>query len=431
MAVMSGTWPSWRGRGDPAPLELEGRRWRWWCGRVVRAMLEVKRIQPRLHRVLGQVPGIGAWRRLHELHARYEPLLTAWLGGHREVLDGIRPRWRPSPGPHFSRWRVDAGAGGPPDQGGGGLLEQQPRLACCRTRGPMMGPMRVHLVDGTFELFRAPSRAPAGAPALGPGPQGHGGVVRSLLALLGSRRRGDAPRGGLRQPHHLVPQPALRRLQDRRGWTTLRAQFDHTGGGGGGGAGGDGVADGGVRGRRRPWPPPRCAWRHPGVTQVRILTPDRDLGQVLQGRGGGAGGPHPPAGADRGHPQRDQGLTPAQVPDFLALVGTPPAASPASTAGGESRRRRCLQAHGSLDGIPTRWRPGRRGPRGQPGWRRCWRTGPGPAAPWPPCAPTSPSTPRWSPCAGGARPRLRGLVPGGGHRAPAVPRPQPGPEGAR
>ena len=70
---------------EGAPLEVVVRE-------MVRAMLEVKRIQPRLHRVLlEQVPRIGAWRRLHELHARYEPLLTAWLEAHREVLDGIRP----------------------------------------------------------------------------------------------------------------------------------------------------------------------------------------------------------------------------------------------------------------------------------------------------------------------------------------------------
>ena len=59
---------------------------------MVRAMLEVKRIQPRLHRVLlEQVPRIGALKRLHELHGQYEPLLTGWLEGHREALGGVSP----------------------------------------------------------------------------------------------------------------------------------------------------------------------------------------------------------------------------------------------------------------------------------------------------------------------------------------------------
>jgi AcrR family transcriptional regulator len=54
---------------------------------MVRAMLESKRIQPRLHRVLlEQVPRIGALKRLHELNAPYEPLLTGWLEAHREGL---------------------------------------------------------------------------------------------------------------------------------------------------------------------------------------------------------------------------------------------------------------------------------------------------------------------------------------------------------
>ena len=54
---------------------------------MVRAMLEVNRIQPRLHRVLlEQVPRIGALKRIHELHAQYEPLVTAWLEAHRDQL---------------------------------------------------------------------------------------------------------------------------------------------------------------------------------------------------------------------------------------------------------------------------------------------------------------------------------------------------------
>lgn len=59
---------------------------------MVRALLEVNRIQPKLHRaLLEQVPRIGAMKRLHELHDQYEPLVTAWLEAHREELDLPNP----------------------------------------------------------------------------------------------------------------------------------------------------------------------------------------------------------------------------------------------------------------------------------------------------------------------------------------------------
>lgn len=49
-------------------------------GEVVRALLSVQKLQPKLHRVLlEQVPRIGALKRLHELHGQYEPLIEAWL----------------------------------------------------------------------------------------------------------------------------------------------------------------------------------------------------------------------------------------------------------------------------------------------------------------------------------------------------------------
>jgi AcrR family transcriptional regulator len=59
---------------------------------MVRAWLEANRIQPRLHRVLlEQVPRIGAMKRLHELHALYEPMVGAWLEAHHETLDIPNP----------------------------------------------------------------------------------------------------------------------------------------------------------------------------------------------------------------------------------------------------------------------------------------------------------------------------------------------------
>ncbi len=59
---------------------------------MVAAMLEVPRLQPRLHRVLlEQVPRIGALKRLHELHGEYAPLIEAWLEAHRAELGVTNP----------------------------------------------------------------------------------------------------------------------------------------------------------------------------------------------------------------------------------------------------------------------------------------------------------------------------------------------------
>lgn len=54
---------------------------------MVRAMLDVHHIQPRLHRVLlEQLPRIGALGLLHELGSQFAPAVTAWLEAHREEL---------------------------------------------------------------------------------------------------------------------------------------------------------------------------------------------------------------------------------------------------------------------------------------------------------------------------------------------------------
>ena len=56
------------------------------------AMLEVQRLQPKLHRVLlEQVPRIGALRRLHELNGQYAPLVEGWLEAHRAELGITSP----------------------------------------------------------------------------------------------------------------------------------------------------------------------------------------------------------------------------------------------------------------------------------------------------------------------------------------------------
>ncbi len=61
-------------------------------GEMIRAMLEVRWLQPKLQRVLfEQVPRVGSLKRLHEMHRDYEPMVTAWLEANRERLGVADP----------------------------------------------------------------------------------------------------------------------------------------------------------------------------------------------------------------------------------------------------------------------------------------------------------------------------------------------------
>jgi 5'-3' exonuclease len=214
--------------------------------------------------------------------------------------------------------------------------------------------MRVHLVDGTFELFRAHyAPRPSHAAPDGQDLKATVGVVRSLAALLGEAAE--------RATHLAVafdnPITSFRN-QLFEGYKTdagmdpaLRAQFDQVE---------EAVAALGVR-----------VWRMvdfeaddalataavalagtPGVEQVRILTPDKDLGQVLRGE--------TVVQVDRIRRRvlteatllETKGLTPAQVPDFLALVGDTADGIPGLDGWGEKSAAAVLRAHGSLEAIP-------------------------------------------------------------------------------
>ena len=142
---------------------------------------------------------------------------------------------------------------------------------------------RLHLVDGTYELFRAhyaprpDHRAPAGWDA-----KATVGVVASLLALLNDPAEAvthiavafDNPIRSFRNDLF----PAYK--SDEGVPPELRAQFDSVE---------DAVRALGVvvwsMGDGRPttrWPPAR-ACSPDQVEQVRIMTPDKDLGQCLRG----------------------------------------------------------------------------------------------------------------------------------------------------
>lgn len=224
--------------------------------------------------------------------------------------------------------------------------------------------MRLHVVDGTFELYRAHfAQRP---PHLGP--QGEDlkasvGIASAMLALLDDKDEA---------PTHLAvafdnPIRCFRNdLFD--GYKTdegvppeLRAQFD--------------LAEEAVRAlgivvwsmkefeADDALATAAFKWRDQ-VEQVRLLTPDKDLGQCVSGTR--------VVGVDR---LRDKvideaavrekfGVGPASIPDYLALVGDTSDGIPGVTGFGAKTAGALLAVYPHLEQIPSdpaRWTPKLRG----------------------------------------------------------------------
>lgn len=214
--------------------------------------------------------------------------------------------------------------------------------------------MRVHLVDGTFELFRAHySKRPPHSSPQGKDLKATLGVVSSLINLLQETSE--------KATHVAVAfdNPIVSFRNDLfEGYKTdegidppLRAQFDDVE---------QAVAALGV-----------VVWRmkefeaddalasaalrfakDERVEQVRILTPDKDLGQVLSGTR--------IVQVDRIRQKliteetlwADKHLRPGSIPDFLALVGDTADGIPGLEGWGEKSASEVLAAHPHLEDIP-------------------------------------------------------------------------------
>jgi len=240
--------------------------------------------------------------------------------------------------------------------GASGRAPRRPRL--------YSGGMRLHLVDGTFELFRAhfakrPGHlAPGGADA-----KATVGLASSLLALLHDPAEApthlavafDNPirsfRNGLFPGYKTeegVPPEILAQLDGAEEaaralglvvWPMREHEAD------------DALAT--------------AAARFTGeVEQVRILTPDKDLGQCLRGtrvvqvdriRG---------TVVDEAALRARRGIAPGSVPDFLALVGDDADGIPGLPGFGEKTAAALLAVHLHLEDIPGdpgAWPAGLRG----------------------------------------------------------------------
>lgn len=226
--------------------------------------------------------------------------------------------------------------------------------------------MRVHLVDGTFELFRAHySKRPPHTSPTGKDLKATVGVVQSLIYLLQETSE--------RATHVAVAfdNPIVSfRNELFAGYKTdagmdpaLRGQFDDVE---------QAVAALGV-----------VVWsmkefeaddalataalrfaKDPRVEQVRILTPDKDLGQVLSGER--------IVQVDRIRRKtiteetqwKDKHLKPVSVPDFLALVGDTADGIPGLDGWGEKSAAEVLSAHPTIADIPEKYADWKAHPRG-------------------------------------------------------------------
>jgi 5'-3' exonuclease len=223
--------------------------------------------------------------------------------------------------------------------------------------------MRLHVVDGTYELFRAHFSPRPGHRARGRDLKATVGFAASMVALLHDAEERvshvavafDNPIRSVRNdwfdgyktdegvPAELLEQFDLVEEAARAiglvVWSMDRYEAD------------DALATAAKR------------WRDE-VEQVRILTPDKDLGQSLTGDRVIQVDRARRKVIDEAELLRRRGIRPASVPDYLALVGDTADGIPGLEGFGEKTASLLLGAFGHLEAIPPRagdWPAGIRG----------------------------------------------------------------------
>jgi len=214
--------------------------------------------------------------------------------------------------------------------------------------------MRLHVIDGTYELFRAhyaprpDHRAPDGRDA-----KATLGVVSSLLALLHSQDEAvthlavafDNPIRSFR--NDLFPDYK----SDEGVPAELRSQFD--------------AVEEAVRALGIVvWSMQKyeaddamatAAHRFTGqVEQVRLLTPDKDLGQCLDGTRIVQVDRRTNTVTDEAGFRHRRGFAPASMPDYLALTGDSADGIPGLAGFGAKSASALLGLYGHLESIPER-----------------------------------------------------------------------------
>jgi 5'-3' exonuclease len=227
----------------------------------------------------------------------------------------------------------------------------RPGLRNRRRRGTLVAAVRLHLVDGTYELFRAHySRRPPHA-SEGRDVKATVGLASSMLALLQDPEEAVSHVAiAFDNPIRSIRNDWFEGYKSDEGVAPeLRAQFD--------------LAEEAARALGMVvWSMDRyeaddalataaARWRD-RVDQVRILSPDKDLGQAVVGdrvvlvdrmRG---------RTIDEAELLKTRGVRPESVPDWLALVGDAADGLPGVAGFGAKTASALLRAFGHLERIP-------------------------------------------------------------------------------
>jgi 5'-3' exonuclease len=211
--------------------------------------------------------------------------------------------------------------------------------------------MKVHLVDGTYELFRAHFGAPPTAAPDGRAVGATLGIMRSLLGLL---REPDVTHVACAFDHVIesfrndlfpgyktsegVPEDLLAQfdLAERATaalgvvvWSMVEFECD------------DALATGAAR-----------ALGTPGVEQVVICSPDKDLTQCVRGTQVVCLDRMRRRVRDEAAVRETFGVAPASIPDWLALVGDNADGIPGVPRWGERSAAAVLGRYAHLEAIP-------------------------------------------------------------------------------
>lgn len=224
--------------------------------------------------------------------------------------------------------------------------------------------MFLHLVDGTYELFRAhyskrpPHRAPAGWDA-----KATVGVVSSLLALLADETESVTHVAvAFDNPIRSFRNDLFADYKSDEGVDPdLRAQFDSVEEA----VRAIGVTVWSMRDYEADDALASGARRFADdVTQVRILTPDKDLGQCIRGDRVVQVDRRQKRVTNEESFRRARGFGPCSMPDFLALTGDAADGFPGLSGFGERSASRLLGAYEHLELIPeeaSEWKVDLRG----------------------------------------------------------------------
>ena len=215
--------------------------------------------------------------------------------------------------------------------------------------------MIVHLIDGTFELFRHFYAVPPSADQDGVEIGAVRGVIGSIRGMLNSRVathigvatdhviesfRNDLWPGyktseGI-DPNLLSQFPLLEEALTAFGvvtWPMVEYEAD------------DALAAAAVK-----------AASDPRVTQVRICTPDKDLAQCVSGTRIVQEDRLRRATRDEAGVIAKFGVPPASIPDYLALVGDSSDGYPGLPGWGAKSAAAVLAKFGHIESIPADWR---------------------------------------------------------------------------